>query len=71
MNTKHTTKFFRAFTLGLSLIPALTQAHPGHSAFDAAAGMPHPGHEAEYLVVASMILVGIGLSLRAWLKRRR
>lgn len=70
MKTKHT-KFIRAFITGLSFVPALTYAHPGHSAFDTTTGMPHAGHEAEYLVVMGLIVVGFALTLRAALKRRR
>ncbi len=69
MTTKTTS--IRALTIGLSFISALAQAHPGHSAFDPTAAMPHPGHEAEYLVVAGLIAIGLGLSVRSWLKRRR
>lgn len=70
MKTNHT-KFVRALITGLSFVPALTYAHPGHSAFDPAAAVLHPGHEAEYLVVAGLILVGFALTLRAFLKRGR
>lgn len=70
MKTKHSTKFIRAILLGLSLAPALALAHPGHSAFDAAAGMPHPGHEAEYFVIAGLIALPILAAVRAFLKRR-
>lgn len=71
MNTKHTTTLIKALSIGLIFAPVLAQAHPGHSAFDPTAAMPHPGHESEYLVVAALIAIGLSLSARAWLKRRR
>jgi hypothetical protein len=73
MNTNHTTILTRALTIttGLLLAPVLTQAHPGHSAFDPNAAMPHAGHEAEYLVVTGLIAMGAWILTRVWIKRRR
>lgn len=61
----------RALTIGLSLTAACMHAHPGHSAFDPTAAMPHPGHEVEYLTVAGLIVLAAALAVRAFVKRRR
>lgn len=61
----------RALTIGLSLVAALAQAHPGHSAFDPSAAMPHPGHESEYVTLAGLIVLAVGFAVRAFVRRRR
>jgi len=56
----------------LSFVPASSQAHPGHSAFDITAGLPHPGHELELgtvlLVVAASALAACAVR---WVAGRR
>ena len=51
-------------------LAALTQAHPGHSAFDPFAGQPHSGHEAEYLGFFCAALAVVAIAIRAWVKER-
>ncbi len=59
------------FTASLLLLPALAQAHPGHSAFDPSVGLPHPGHESEWaLVMILMALAAISIGAR-WIVSRR
>jgi hypothetical protein len=47
-------------------LAAATQAHPGHSVFDAFAGMPHAGHEAESLVFFVATVAVVAAAVRAW-----
>ena len=52
--------------------PALVHAHPGHSAFDFTAGVPHPGHEPEWgALCLSFALTGALLGVRWVLARRK
>ena len=60
----------RRFTFLLLAAPALALAHPGHSAFAPADGVPHAGHEWEYLCVAGLIATTLWLVLRVFFKRR-
>ncbi len=41
----------------LAGLPALAQAHPGHSAFDWYSYAPHTGHESEYAVVLNVLAI--------------
>ncbi len=57
----------RTLTLAAAvLLPSLASAHPGHSAFDALAGLPHAGHEAEYAVFFVAASLVIAVAVRAW-----
>ena len=55
-----------------ALSPAIASAHPGHSAFDPTAGLPHAGHESELgtLLLATALTVAVFASAR-WLAERR
>ena len=54
------------------LAPALASAHPGHSVFDPAAGLPHAGHQSELgtLLLATALTVAVFAGAR-WLAERR
>ena len=51
--------------------PALAQAHPGHSAFDFTAGVPHAGHAFEWgALMISFALTAALLGVRRLMSRR-
>ena len=55
----------------LFCLAGLAQAHPGHSAFDWQAYLPHSGHEGEYAAaVTTAALVGLMAGM-CWLASRR
>lgn len=60
-----------ALTAIAALAPAFAQAHPGHSALDFTAGMPHAGHEHELATI--MLFLGLSAFLVGvrWLANRR
>lgn len=68
-NASH--RFHTLVAAALSFAPALAQAHPGHSAFDPAAGPPHAGHEHE--IAAFFIALGITAAFLGarWMMARR
>jgi hypothetical protein len=39
----------------LTALPALAQAHPGHSAIDWFSAAPHAGHDSEYAIWCSAV----------------
>jgi len=52
-------------------LPFLAGAHPGHSALDFTAGLPHPGHESELatlFMAAGLTMFVFGIS---WIVTRR
>jgi hypothetical protein len=53
------------------LLPALAQAHPGHSAFDATAGAPHAGHSGEWASLLVFVALTGGLLGLRWLANRQ
>ncbi len=60
-----------ALLFSLLLLPALAQAHPGHSILDMSAGAPHPGHETAWTSLLLFVaLTGILLGAR-WIANRR
>ncbi|MDB6172747.1 MAG: hypothetical protein JWL59_2058 [Chthoniobacteraceae bacterium] len=60
-----------ALTSMLLLMPALAQAHPGHSAFDPTAGPVHAGHGPEWASLALFVAVSGGLLGLRWLASQR
>lgn len=53
------------------LLPTLAQAHPGHTAFDLSAGMPHAGHVPEWLSLLIFLATIGGFLGASWLANRR
>jgi hypothetical protein len=53
------------------LVPALAEAHPGHSVFDFRAGLPHPGHEHELATLLAAAALTTLLFTARWLFSRR
>ncbi len=61
--TKSTARFASLLAL-LTTLPALAQAHPGHSAVDWFTAAPHTGHESEYamwLSIAGVLTLAFGI----------
>ncbi len=55
-----------------ALFPGLSQAHPGHSAFDFSSGLPHAGHEIEVaMVLAGATLTVLLAALARWRSGRK
>jgi len=55
---------FAALLALLTTLPALAQAHPGHSAVDWFTAAPHSGHESEYAIwlsVAGILTLAYGI----------
>lgn len=64
-------KILSRLSIALLSVPSAIFAHPGHSALDPQAGMPHPGHEWEYIGLSALITLVAFAAVRALLKRRR
>lgn len=55
---------FAALLALLTTLPALAQAHPGHSAVDWFTAAPHLGHESEYAIwfsIAGILTLAYGI----------
>lgn len=69
---KQNSFFQRTVAFALLALPQIALAHPGHSAFDASAGAPHPGHSSEWVsLIVFVALTGAVLGMRAMSRRNR
>jgi hypothetical protein len=60
-----------SIAVAVTFVPAPAGAHPGHSAFDFSAGLPHPGHEHEVAALLAAAALATLLFGVRWLFNRR